>query len=71
MIAISPLKHNWAVKFLSHVLYGDIEEFEQAVTSGQLAQRLQSVRRTCTGHTDRQLKVTSHPVPVITDEATG
>src|SRR6516225_7202160 len=36
VVTISPLKHNWAVKFLSHVLYGDIEEFERAVTSGQL-----------------------------------
>ena len=40
VIAISPLKHNWAVKFLSHQLYADIEEFEEAVTSGSLARRL-------------------------------
>jgi hypothetical protein len=40
VVTISPLKHNWAVKFLSHILYGDVEEFERAVTSGQLAERL-------------------------------
>jgi hypothetical protein len=43
VIAISPLKHNWAVKFLSHQLYADIDEFEAAVTSGSLARRLEEI----------------------------
>jgi hypothetical protein len=37
VIAISPLKHNWAVKFLSHALYDNIEQFETAVNNGELA----------------------------------
>jgi hypothetical protein len=40
VVTISPLAHNWAVKFLSHVLYRDVEEFEQALASGRLAQHL-------------------------------
>ena len=31
VITISPLKHNWAVKFLSHALYADLPEFEAAL----------------------------------------
>ncbi len=41
VIAISPLVHNWAVKFLSHALYADVEEFEAAVESGQVARQIQ------------------------------
>ena len=37
VIAISPLKHNWAVKFLSHALYDDIPDFEAALRSGEIA----------------------------------
>jgi hypothetical protein len=40
VIAISPLKHNWAVKFLSHELYEDFEAFEAAVRDGRLARRI-------------------------------
>ncbi len=40
VVTVSPLKHNWAVKFLSHILYGDLAEFEQAVRDGTLARRL-------------------------------
>ena len=43
VIAVSPMKHNWAVKFLSHQLYADLEELEQAVLSGQLAARLREI----------------------------
>ena len=43
VIAISPLKLNWAVKFLSHALYTDVEQFEAAVQSGQVACRIASV----------------------------
>jgi hypothetical protein len=42
VVTISPLKHNWAVKFLSHVLYPDVESFESDLTSGRLAQGLAS-----------------------------
>ncbi len=40
VIAISPMKHNWAVKFLSHELYADVDELRAALESGRLAERL-------------------------------
>jgi hypothetical protein len=45
VVTISPLKHNWAIKFLSHELYADVEQFEAALTSGLLAERLAGWRR--------------------------
>ena len=43
VISISPMKHNWAVKFLSHALYADVDELEDALVSGRLATRLREV----------------------------
>src|SRR5262249_12981129 len=43
VVAISPMKHNWAVRFLSHALYADLEELEQAVVRGELAARIEEV----------------------------
>jgi len=43
VIAISPLKLNWAVKFLSHAIYPDVEAFEAAVESGQMARQIKEV----------------------------
>jgi hypothetical protein len=43
VIAVSPMKHNWAVKFLSHQLYADLDEFEQALASGQVAREIDRV----------------------------
>ena len=43
VIAVSPLKHNWAVKFLSHELYADLDELEGALAGGQLAARLREI----------------------------
>lgn len=40
VIAVSPMAHNWAVKFLSHELYADLDALEMALVSGQLAARL-------------------------------
>ncbi len=45
VVAISPLKHNWAVKFLSHALYDDFESFEAALESGEVARRIEEARR--------------------------
>jgi hypothetical protein len=45
VVTISPLKHNWAVKFLSDILYADLIEFEEALTTGRLAQQLAELRR--------------------------
>lgn len=36
VVAISPLKKNWAVKFSSHVIYEDMAAFENDVASGKL-----------------------------------
>lgn len=43
VIAVSPMKHNWAVKFLSHEMYADLDEFESALASGRLAERLREI----------------------------
>jgi hypothetical protein len=40
VISISPLKHNWAVKFLSHAVYVDEDAFEAALASGEVARRI-------------------------------
>lgn len=40
VIAISPLSHNWAVRFCSHVLYPDVEAFEADLASGQLLRKI-------------------------------
>ena len=40
VITVSPLKHNWAVKFLSHAIYADLPEFEAALQSGEVARRI-------------------------------
>jgi hypothetical protein len=45
VITISPLKHNWAVKFLSHALYADLPEFEAALRSEEVARRVAEVRQ--------------------------
>ena len=44
VITISPMQHNWAVKFLSHELYRDVGEFQAALESGRLARRIAEVR---------------------------
>jgi hypothetical protein len=40
VVTISPLSHNWAVKFLSHELFADVADFEAALENGRLARRL-------------------------------
>ena len=40
VVTISPLKHNWAVKFLSHALYADLPAFEGALQNGDVARRI-------------------------------
>jgi hypothetical protein len=37
VLAISPLEHNWAVKFLSHAIYEDLPAFEAAIRNGRAA----------------------------------
>jgi len=43
VVTISPLKHNWAVRFLTHELYADVDEFESALVDGRLAARLDEI----------------------------
>ncbi len=43
-LTISPMKHNWAVKFLSHGLYGDEAEFIAALRDGEVARKIEAVR---------------------------
>ena len=45
VITISPLKHNWAVKFLSHALYADLPAFEAALQSGEIARRIEETKK--------------------------
>lgn len=45
VVTISPLSHNWAVRFLSDVLYEDVEQFESALKSGQLSDALKRLMR--------------------------
>jgi len=44
VIAISPLSHNWAVRFLSDAVYDDIEQFELELASGKLRRRLKELQ---------------------------
>jgi hypothetical protein len=41
VITISPLVHNWAVKFLSQAIYADEAEFESALQSGRIARQIE------------------------------
>jgi hypothetical protein len=38
------LKLNWAVKFLSHVLYADMNEFTTALEEGSLKKKIAELR---------------------------
>ncbi len=44
VITISPLAINWAVRFLSHVLFEDVGQFEASLVSGDLARRIADIR---------------------------
>jgi hypothetical protein len=43
VVTVSPMSHNWAVKFLSHAVYADLDELERALASGELARRIGEV----------------------------
>ena len=43
VVTVSPMAHNWAVKFLSHAVYADLDELERALASGDLARRIDEV----------------------------
>ena len=43
VIAISPLEHNWSVKFCSHEIYPDLDVFEAALVAGHVLERIREV----------------------------
>jgi hypothetical protein len=43
VIAISPLVHNWAVKFLSHAVYPDVDAFAAALADGAVQRIVQRI----------------------------
>ncbi len=43
VLTISPLDHNWAVRFCSDAIYPDFEAFENAVHSGAVQQTIERV----------------------------
>jgi hypothetical protein len=44
VVTISPMAHNWAVRFLSHALYADVQQFEAALADGSVARVIGEVR---------------------------
>jgi hypothetical protein len=44
VLTISPLIHNWVVRFCSHQVYPDLEAFERAVRAGDVANILAEAR---------------------------
>lgn len=44
VLTISPLVHNWAVRFCSHAIYADFEAFETALESGEVASKMEEIR---------------------------
>jgi len=49
VITISPMEHNWTVKFLSHELYADVGQFQAALESGEIARRIAAIRDQAAG----------------------
>ncbi len=44
VLTISPLVHNWAIKFCSHAVFPDVEAFEDAVRSGKVLALIRQFR---------------------------
>jgi hypothetical protein len=44
VLTISPMKHNWSIKFLSHGLYSDEAEFVAALRDGEVARTIAKAR---------------------------
>lgn len=43
VITISPMRHNWVVRFLSHAVYTDVSAFRDDLVSGRLARKIATV----------------------------
>jgi hypothetical protein len=44
VLAISPLAHNWVVRFCSHAVYPDLETFAVELAAGHVGKRLEELR---------------------------
>lgn len=44
VFAISPLSHNWAIRFCSHALYASLDDFEAALDRGEVEQTIERIR---------------------------
>ena len=44
VISISPMEHNWVVRFLSHAVYSSLEGFATALANGEVARCIERVR---------------------------
>ena len=40
VLTISPLKHNWAIRFLSDRVYADVDEFTAAMADGRIGEAI-------------------------------
>ncbi|MCA9266818.1 MAG: hypothetical protein KDA41_00025 [Planctomycetales bacterium] len=45
VISVSPLAHNWAVRFLSDLIFADEDALAAALSSGALSEQLNELRR--------------------------
>lgn len=45
VISVTPLKKNWAVKFLSHFIYETLDELETDVRSGRFVELVKEIRQ--------------------------
>lgn len=43
VLTISPLVHNWAVRFCSHAIYPDLDAFENALRDGRVLETIERV----------------------------
>ncbi len=43
VITVSPMSHNWVIRFLSHAVYADLEALEADLASGALEARIRRV----------------------------
>lgn len=45
VVAITPLEHNWAIRFTSDLIYPSLSEFIEATESGELATSLETLKQ--------------------------
>lgn len=45
VIAVSPMVHNWTIKFLAHEIYADLAGLEADLATGRLRRRIEEILR--------------------------